>query len=478
MAPMLPSPALALVGRHNSGKTSLIEKLIERCCLEGLDVGSVKHHGHAGFDIDVPGKDSYRHRAAGASETYIVAPGQMACVKTIPGDMECAAIVANMPGHDIVLVEGYRLSGLPTIEMMRAANERDLAVAQAFEAASREGLPLTADFVQAARSSAGEAASTSHLGGKTAICSSGESAPHPNGESAPCLDGKSEPYLDDSRYETPSPGTLRSLNSVHGSLSCDSDTREKMPLGTTVAIVSDIPLAHEAAQRYGIPAFDINDIEGIFQFIKRTYVRPRLSLAIQAGGESKRMGQSKALVTFDGEPLIQHMVRRMLPVADELIITTNEAERLEFLFEAFPKAPLRLVEDELEQRGALPGLYTALNAARNPMVALIACDMAFASPKLVAHEYAKLSDSNAAVCIPVNTHGFEPFHAIYRTNPCLQTIKECLESGCQRIQDVLARVDTLELSQKEVRSIEPAGRCFFNVNTPEDLEKARSLLEL
>ena len=408
MAPMLPSPALALVGRHNSGKTSLIEKLIERCCLEGLDVGSVKHHGHAGFDIDIPGKDSYRHRAAGASETYIVAPGQMACVKTILGDMECADIVANMPGHDIVLVEGYRLSGLPTIEVMRAANERDLAVAQAFEAASREGLPLTVDFVQAARSSKGKA----------------------------------------------------------------------VPLGTTVAIVSDIPLAHEAAQRYGIPAFDINDIEGIFQFIKRSYVRPRLSLAIQAGGESKRMGQSKALVEFDGEPLIQRMVRRMLPVADELIITTNEAERLEFLFEAFPKTPLRLVEDELEQRGALPGLYTALNAARNPMVALIACDMAFASPKLVAHGYAKLSNSEAAVCIPVNTHGFEPFHAIYRAEPCLQAVKECLESGCQRIQDMLTRVEVLELSQKEVRSIEPAGRCFFNVNTPEDLEKARSLLEL
>ena len=63
----IPSPAVAIVGRHNSGKTTLVEKLIAELVSRGLDVGSVKHHSHKGFDIDYPGKDSYRHRAAGAS---------------------------------------------------------------------------------------------------------------------------------------------------------------------------------------------------------------------------------------------------------------------------------------------------------------------------------------------------------------------------------------------------------------------------
>ncbi|MBD9215300.1 MAG: molybdopterin-guanine dinucleotide biosynthesis protein MobB, partial [Senegalimassilia anaerobia] len=57
-----PSPAVSIVGRHNSGKTTLIEKLIAELVGCGLDVGSVKHHSHVGFDIDIPGKDSWRHR--------------------------------------------------------------------------------------------------------------------------------------------------------------------------------------------------------------------------------------------------------------------------------------------------------------------------------------------------------------------------------------------------------------------------------
>ena len=101
-----PSPAVSIVGRHNSGKTTLIEKLIAELVGRGLDVGSVKHHSHVGFDIDIPGKDSWRHRHAGASETVIAAPGQMARIQTTDGEAECADIVASMPGHDVVIVEG------------------------------------------------------------------------------------------------------------------------------------------------------------------------------------------------------------------------------------------------------------------------------------------------------------------------------------------------------------------------------------
>ena len=146
-----PSPAVSIVGRHNSGKTTLIEKLIAELVGRGLDVGSVKHHSHVGFDIDIPGKDSWRHRHAGASETVIAAPGQMARIQTTNGEAECADIVASMPGHDVVIVEGYRKSGLPTIEIMRSGNEADCRAARLFVKAAREGLPLTTDFTQLGR---------------------------------------------------------------------------------------------------------------------------------------------------------------------------------------------------------------------------------------------------------------------------------------------------------------------------------------
>ena len=60
-----PSPAVSFVGRHNSGKTTLLEKVIAELVSRGLNIGTIKHHGHPDFDIDIPGKDSFRHRAAG-----------------------------------------------------------------------------------------------------------------------------------------------------------------------------------------------------------------------------------------------------------------------------------------------------------------------------------------------------------------------------------------------------------------------------
>ena len=100
---------------------SLSDDEIAELVGRGLDVGSIKHHSHRGFDIDIPGKDSYRHRAAGASETVIAAPGQVARIKTVEDEVECSELVRSMPNHDIIVVEGYRKSGLPTIEIMRSS---------------------------------------------------------------------------------------------------------------------------------------------------------------------------------------------------------------------------------------------------------------------------------------------------------------------------------------------------------------------
>ena len=403
----IPSPAVAVVGRHNSGKTTLVVKLIGELVRRGHDVGSVKHHHRENFQIDIPGKDSYRHREAGASETVIAAPGQMARVKTIEGELECAEIVRTMPGHDIVIVEGYRKSGLPTIEVMRAANEADASVAAAFAEGARNGASLGTDFIQKSR-----------------------------GERA---------------------------------FEADSDLASKMPTSNTIAVVTDIPEAVEAAQVYGIPAFGLEDVAPLADYLEGHCLRPKITVVIQAGGESRRMGQSKALVKFAGRPLICRMVERLSPVADELVITTNEAERLAFLAEEYPELGIRLTPDLHAFRGALPGLHTALEAATNPFVAVVACDMLFASPRLVVAEALAMKESGADVVVPVNKHGFEPFHALYRRSGCLPAVREVIESGDKRAQSFFDRVNVREFTQSEVLVAEPMGGCFINANTPEDL---------
>ena len=95
-----------------------------------------------------------------------------------------------------------------------------------------------------------------------------------------------------------------------------------------------------------------------------------LTVCIQAGGASSRMGEDKALKTFLGRPLIQRVAEQLSPIADELIVTTNRPEEYAFL-------NLPLFPDLKPGRGALGGLYTAIASAKHPLVAVVACDMPF-----------------------------------------------------------------------------------------------------
>ena len=79
------------------------------------------------------------------------------------------------------------------------------------------------------------------------------------------------------------------------------------------------------------------------------------------------------------------------------------------MHDAYPELGIRLVRDVLDYRGALPGLYTALEAATNPYVGVIACDMIFASSSLLIAEAEAMTATGADVVVPVNKHGFEPF---------------------------------------------------------------------
>ena len=382
----VPSPAVSFVGRHNSGKTTLIVKLIEELVARGHDVGSVKHHSHAGFTIDIPGKDSYRHRAAGACETVISCPGMTARVKTTPGETECADIVASMPGHDIVIVEGYRKSGLPTIEIMRAANPADVRAAALLAEGARRGWPLGVDFTQAARSLAhpqreGAANFAEPAAGGRASTSTGAScvsaAPVDPADSADLTTSVEPADCVSAAPVDPDSAAGCALFSLDLNDARVRDAVQKAPAATTIAVVTDIPAALEAAHIYGIPAFGLEEAPLLATFLEERYLCSRLTVVIQAGGESRRMGRSKATVPFAGRPLICRMVERLASVADELVITTNEPENLEFLHDAYPELGIRLVRDVLDYRGALPGLYTALEAATNPYVGVVACDMIF-----------------------------------------------------------------------------------------------------
>lgn len=115
-------PIVAIVGRSGSGKTTLVEGLVGELTARGLRVGTIKHDAHS-FEIDKPGKDSWRHKEAGARTVVLSSPDKLAVIKDHgeePGPAELAA--EYLTDLDVAVVEGYKKTDLPKIEVVRSAN--------------------------------------------------------------------------------------------------------------------------------------------------------------------------------------------------------------------------------------------------------------------------------------------------------------------------------------------------------------------
>ena len=193
-----------------------------------------------------------------------------------------------------------------------------------------------------------------------------------------------------------------------------------------------------------------------------------LTVCIQAGGESSRMGEDKALKSFLGRPLIQRVVDRLSPIADELIVTTNRPEKYAFL-------GLRLTPDLKPGRGALGGLYTAIASASHPQVAVVACDMPFASARFVEAAVRLQVREEADVVIAKTEEGYEPFHAVYRRETCLPAIQSAIDSDLWKVIAWFPQVRVRVLAADELKQFDPDGLAFWNVNTPEEFIEAERL---
>jgi molybdopterin-guanine dinucleotide biosynthesis protein A len=193
-----------------------------------------------------------------------------------------------------------------------------------------------------------------------------------------------------------------------------------------------------------------------------------LTVVIQAGGQSSRMGADKALKLFLGRPLIQRVIDRLSPIADELIVTTNRPDEYGFL-------NLRLVSDLKPGRGALGGLYTAIASAAHPFVAIVACDMPFASQMFFESARRLMVEDEADVVIAMSDEGYEPLHALYRRETCLPAIESAIDADQWRVISWFPKVKMRKLTEQEVKDFDPSGLCFWNLNTLEEFAKAEMM---
>ena len=118
---------IGLAGWSGSGKTTLITKLIPRLIARGIAVSTLKH-AHHGFDLDQPGKDSFFHRTAGATEVIISSAKRWAILHELreQPEWDLAALVGKMSPVDLVLVEGFKRDAFPKLEINRIANGKPL----------------------------------------------------------------------------------------------------------------------------------------------------------------------------------------------------------------------------------------------------------------------------------------------------------------------------------------------------------------
>ncbi|MGZ9223395.1 MAG: molybdenum cofactor guanylyltransferase, partial [Anaerolineales bacterium] len=196
------------------------------------------------------------------------------------------------------------------------------------------------------------------------------------------------------------------------------------------------------------------------------------TVCIQAGGQSSRMGEDKALKPFLGRPLIQRLIERLSPFADELIVTTSRPDDYAFL-----GLRLALRADLKPGRGALGGLYTAIASAKNPIVAVVACDMPFASGTLLEAGSRLLVEKEADVVIAKTEDGYEPLHAVYRRATCLPAIEAAIDADQWKVIAWFPQVKVRLLTSGEIKRYDPLGLAFWNVNTPEEFAEAEKIAQ-
>jgi molybdopterin-guanine dinucleotide biosynthesis protein B len=119
-------PIVTLVGKSGCGKTILLEKLVTEMKSRNYRLAKIKHHSHRGFEIDRPGKDSWRFAQAGSYHVVIAATDKIPSYRKVERELPLDEIAAGITDVDLILVEGYRQAGKPALEILRAEVGLDL----------------------------------------------------------------------------------------------------------------------------------------------------------------------------------------------------------------------------------------------------------------------------------------------------------------------------------------------------------------
>jgi len=189
---------------------------------------------------------------------------------------------------------------------------------------------------------------------------------------------------------------------------------------------------------------------------------------VLAGGKSRRFGRNKAVELFEGERLIERQVRTLRSLFPEVMVVSNTPE-------FFLDLNVTVVQDLIPGRGPLGGIYTGLLLAQGDSIFVSACDMPFLQLPVIRRMLDLFSGHD--VVVPRLGAYLEPLHGIYSPR-CVPYIKQMLDREELQVIRFFPSLRVAYLDEQELRELDPAGLSFFNINTPEDLERAREVLSV
>jgi len=186
---------------------------------------------------------------------------------------------------------------------------------------------------------------------------------------------------------------------------------------------------------------------------------------ILAGGLSKRFGgRNKALMEWNGRPLLDHIRQAFGNLFQEIILVTNAPGR-------FADWDMTLVTDLFDVRSSLTGIHAGLFYACQPFTFVTACDTPFLQPALIRLLLGS-TGNKADVVIPQTEMGLEPLCAVY-SQRCLQPITQRLQQGDLRVRSFFRQVRVVHVNEDRLRRVDPDLESFYNINTPADLAQAQ-----
>jgi molybdopterin-guanine dinucleotide biosynthesis protein A len=192
----------------------------------------------------------------------------------------------------------------------------------------------------------------------------------------------------------------------------------------------------------------------------------RITGVIQAGGKSARMGgQPKALMEIGGRRIIDRVVGVVRAVTEDLLIVSNTPA-------LYASLGIAVVPDVFPEHGSLGGIYSGLLAAAGEAAFTVACDMPFLMPEVA--RLVTLRAASADVVLPRTGEQLETLHACY-AKTCLGPIESRLRENRLKIAGFFDEVRVLEIPETEVARFRDPAIVFMNVNTPDELARAREL---